>query len=189
MPGPPVLPYFTASPFLAPLSAYHTVTHMGCNQPFPSGSGNCAFSDAPLQACYGPVNEGLQVACFQVFHFWCVALDWSYSKWRGVLLGRRLGWNGVPTKFRIHRFYGMVQPIQSIVAHLSGLSLGIHPACLSMPVRSVSGHPSGPPQHIHPVHSGTGVLIILQTYWLLCLQDSLSGLTGDSQYFKLGGVL
>jgi len=206
---------------------------VGCNQLFPSGCSNCAFSDAPLQACYGPVDKGLQVPCFQVFHCGYVALDQSYSRWRGVLLGRRLGWNGAPTMFRLCRFYGMVRPVWSVMACPSGPSLGICPACFGTPARSVSRHlsglycpaclvhhgmsvrsisrhlsgpfrhtdqvhlkasirpvsarPPGLPQHIHPVRHGTGILIILQTYWLLSLQDSLSRLTGDSQYFELGG--
>src|SRR5882724_7916581 len=62
-----------------------------------------------------------------------------------------------------------------------------HLVCHSMSVWSISGHPSGPPQHIHLVCRSTGILLILQTYWLLCLPPSLSRLTGVSQYFKLGG--
>ena len=45
------------------------------NQPLPARSSYAALYNIPLQIGYGPVNEGLEVACFRVLHvMWYVGL-------------------------------------------------------------------------------------------------------------------
>src|SRR5882724_589255 len=78
-------------------------------------SSYCALNNTPLQAGYGSVDEGLEVACFQVLHV--VVVHWvSRIASRQVCCqADDLRLNRAPTNFQTPhvQWHGLAQPVPS----------------------------------------------------------------------------